>query len=195
MKVKEAFMLRRTLVLAGALLLAFAPGVASAQTYGGGTVAVSDGTVVAGQTITATAGCFTGNVIFTLGDTAVGNGIADLDGNVSVQITIPADLAPGTYTLTATGEACDGSGQRTVTTEITVVAGTGVGDPGTGAPGTGVGTPGAVRVGVGTGTLPRTGAESTFPLLQAGTVLVLVGAGVLFSIRNRRRDVTVTDAS
>ena len=192
-------MLRRTLVLAAALLLAAAPGVASAQTYGGATVAVSDGTVVAGQTIDVSASCFLGNVTFTLqgtdgqvvGDT--GSGIADVDGTARARLTVP-NLAPGTYTITATGDACDGSGPSTATTNITVVGSTEVGQPGGGTGFVPVRTPGPTRG----GTLPRTGAETTFPLLQAGTVLVLVGGGVLFSIRNRRngsRGATVTNES
>ncbi len=190
-------MLRRTLVLAGALLLAFAPGVASAQTYGGATVSPSDSTVVPGQEITVTACCFSGVVEFAIAGRSLGNALAGLDGNVSAVVTIPADLAPGTYQLTATGfSLADFPDELTATTNITLVADTGDGDDDDdddGGTGVGTGRTGVVRGG--TGTLPRTGAETTFPLLQAGTVLVLVGAGVLFSIRNRRRDATVTDQS
>lgn len=189
-------MLRRTLILAGALLLAFAPGVASAQTYGGATVSVSDTTVVPGQEITVTACCFSGSVEFAIAGRALGNAVAGLDGNVSAVVRIPADLAPGTYQLTATGfSLADFPDELTATTNITVVGDTVGDDDDDDDGGTGVGTGRTGVIRGGTGTLPRTGAETTFPLLQAGTVLVLVGAGVLFSIRNRRRDATVTDQS
>lgn len=191
-------MVRRTFVLAAALLLASAPGMASAQTYGGGTVAVSDSTVVPGQTITVTACCFSGVVEFAIAGRSLGSGVAALDGNVSAQVTIPTDLAPGTYPLTATGfSLADFPDELTVTTNITVVGADDVDDDDDDGVGVGPGRTGVVRGG--TGTLPRTGAESTFPLVQTGAVLVLVGAGVLFSIRNRRtgsaRNAAVIDES
>lgn len=159
-------MIKRTLLLAAALALAFIPGVAQAQGYGPGNfVAVGDTTVTPGQTIPVTGCCFAGDVTITLGGRQLGTTTAGADGVFNTTVTVPSDLAPGTYTITATGQNIDGSGQLVLSFPITVVS------------------PGAADTRA--GTLPRTGTDA-FPLAQAGLALVLVGAGAVFSVRNRR---------
>jgi LPXTG-motif cell wall-anchored protein len=166
-------MIKRILLLAAALALVAAPGVAQAQGYedDGDFIAVSDTTVVAGGTITISGCCFVGDVVIDIFSTPqrLGTATANADGVFTATVTIPTDIAPGEHTITATGQNADGSGTLVLRFPITIL-------------GAGAATDG---VRAGTGTLPRTGADS-FPLAQAGLALVLVGAGAVFSVRNRR---------
>ncbi len=167
-------MIKRTLLLAAALALVFTPGVAQAQYDNGNFIAVSDTTVTPGEPVTISGCCFTGQVGIAIvtpsGLRGLGSATPDANGFFTTTVTIPSDLAPGTYTITATGENIDGSGSLVLRFPITILS------------------PDAAdtdRPGRGTGALPRTGADA-FPLAQAGLALVLVGAGAVFSVRNRR---------
>jgi hypothetical protein len=74
------------------------------------------GSLLPGTTITADAGGFkplTEVEAFLQSDPIkVGGEMADADGNVSFQITIPADFPPGDHTLILLGQAPDGSERR-----------------------------------------------------------------------------------
>ena len=163
-------MIKRTLLLAAALALAFIPGVAQAQYDNGDFIAVGDTTVTPGQPVPISGCCFAGEVTLTIAGRSLGTVTADANGVFNTTVTIPSDLAAGDYTITATGQNIDGSGQLVLSFPITVV---------------GAGAADTDRPGRGAGTLPRTGADA-FPLAQGGLALVLVGAGAVFSVRNRR---------
>lgn len=82
-----------------------------------------DGPLVPGSVITAEAGGFkpfTPVQAFLQSEPVlVGEETADADGNVSFQITIPADFLPGAHTLILLGQAPDGS-ERRLTAAITI---------------------------------------------------------------------------
>jgi len=176
-------MLKRALTVGiaiAALLTVAAP--AESQVYPPPTagVFVSDTTVVPGQPIVIQAGGFAPGtpVTFSIGGIVLGTVTADAGGIATLEVDVPADLAPGTYTITATGVAPDGS-PLTVETTITVVAdadddGVADGDDGVGAGGVSVG-----------GGLPRTGSDSV-PLARVAAALVALGGGLLFITRRRR---------
>lgn len=166
-------MVRKMLVLAAALALLAAPGSASAQGYGQANfLTVSDTTPVQGQTITITGCCFSGTVVIDLlpGSRRLATATAGANGVFQVEATIPSDVTPGPYTITATGTALDGSGTLRLSEDITVLP-------------AGAADDGDRRA---AGALPRTGADS-LPLVQIGVALLLVGAGAVLSVRNRRR--------
>jgi LPXTG-motif cell wall-anchored protein len=174
-------MVRKMLVLAAAIALMVTSGSASAQGYGQGNfLTVSDTTPLQGQTITVTGCCYSGTVAIDLLSTPqrLGTATAGADGVFSTQVTIPADTVPGPHAIVATGPALDGSGTLRQSVEITVLA-AGADDDGD--------KPGGVGKGKGkaAGALPRTGADS-LPLVQIGVALVLLGAGAVLSVRNRR---------
>lgn len=168
-------MVRKILVLAAALALLAAPGSAYAQGYGQGNfLTVDDTTPRQGQTITVTGCCYSGSVTIDLFSAPVrlGTATAGADGIFSTEVTIPVNTTPGPHTLTATGAALDGSGVLTQSVELTVLA-------------AGAADDGKVAGKGKTGALPRTGADS-LPLVQIGVALVLLGAGAVLSVRNRR---------
>lgn len=91
----------------------------------------------------------------------------DATGAFSAQVTIPDGLAPGPHTLTA---ECDAEGNVS-TTDVTITT-SGSEPPG----GTdGIGSP-----------LPRTGSDSTEPLVVFGGIAVLAGAAFVLASRRRR---------
>lgn len=166
-------MFRKTVLLASAMVLMAFPGVAHAQGYGTANfLAVSDSTVVRGQTIVVTGCCFEGTVDIDIESEPqrLGQASAGSDGVFSLTVTIPSDATLGAHAITAAGEALNDSGRLKLSTPITVVAVSAVGDKG----GTGS-----------KGDLPRTG-ETTIPLVQLGGVLVLAGAGMVLAVRSRR---------
>lgn len=173
-------MFRKTLLLAAAMILMAFPGIAAAQGYGTANfLSVSDTTPVPGQTIVISGCCFEGTVAVDfesepqrLAETTPGS-----TGELSLSATIPADAALGTHSITATGEALDGSETLKLSAPITVVAASASG---------GAAARGEASTGGASGNLPRTGAESTFPLVQLGVALVLAGGGLLLALRNRR---------
>lgn len=165
-------MMKKTLVLAVALLIAMA-GTAAAQTYppaGGGPVTVSDTTPTPGQAVTIVASGFQPgtDVTFMLYSQPVnlGTATADAAGTATLQATIPANIAPGTHTIEATGTGTDGL-PRTVTLQITVVA------PG----------------GAGVGDLPRTGSDSAIPMSQIAVGAIALG-GLMVLVAGKRRNRT-----
>ena len=167
-------MIKKTLLLAAALLFTTV-GVAHAQDAyppdGGAAITVSDTTPAPGQTITIVARGFQPgtDVTFTLYSQPVnlGTATADAAGNATLQATIPANIAPGTHTIEATGIGADGL-PRTVTLQITVVA------PGGGA---------------GAGDLPRTGSDSAIPMSQIAVGAIALG-GLMVLVAGKRRNRT-----
>ena len=130
-------------------------------------IQTSDSTVSPGQPITVAGCCIAGEVTITFESVVLGTTTASpADGSFSVQVTIPADASPGTHTITASGQAFDGSGPVVYSTTVTV--------SGAAAP-TGAG-------------LPRTGSSSTIPLTRVAIMLVVVGSA--FVIGARRRSTT-----
>ena len=162
-------------LLAGIIALAFAAGGALAQEYGPstsqGALNVSPDAVRPGQSTTVSGSGMAANapVTVSLGSTTLGTTTADSAGRFSLQVTIPANQAPGRYTLSARGAAPDG-GTRVLTAQITVL------DPSGGSPSGGPS---------GGGTLSRTGSSSTIPLTVLAVTLVLVGAAIVALLRRR----------
>lgn len=165
-------MFRKTVLVALAMTLLAAPGVATAQGYGTGNfLAVGDTTVTAGQSIVVTGCCFEATVEVAIESVpqVLGQATAGDDGTFSLTVTIPDDAPLGPHSITATGQSLADSAILRLSTPITVVAAA-AGDGGaTGAK----------------GDLPRTG-ESTLPLVQLGGILVLAGAGMALAVRSRR---------
>lgn len=169
-------MLKRIAVLAVAAVgLTAAPAAAQQYPPNEISVSVSDTTPCPGDVVTAS-GTFRGEnfepglpVVVTLdGSTELGTPVAGDDGTFSLEITIPADLT-GSHTITATGTANNGE-------PVTGNADFTVGDcdvTTTTAPG---------------GALPRTGSNSTMPLVRAGVALAALGGVLLaFAAKRRRR--------
>lgn len=153
-----------TLAGAVALLLALLASPAGAQDYppaGGPSVTVEPSTVVAGGDVTVTISGFAPADVTIAFNPTLGTITADANGAGSGTFTIPADTAPGDYTLTAT------QGDLVASTGLTVVA----------AAADGVAAPGA---------LPRTGSDSSLPLAQTAIAAVAVG-GLMVIAGNRRR--------
>jgi len=157
-------MLKKVVLLAAALVLVTA-GTAAAQDYppAGDTVTVSDTTVEPGQSITLSARTFQAGstVTFTLFSAPVvlGTATANSSGVATITATIPANTAPGTHTIEATG-VDEAGNPLTVTTTITVLGGA--------------------------ADLPTTGSASTTPMTQVA-LAVLAGGGLLVLLANRRR--------
>ena len=98
---------------------------------------------------------------------AIGEVLTDDTGAFSTEITIPAGVAPGAHTITV---GCDAQGNVS-TTDITITTGAPPPPGGT----DGIGSP-----------LPRTGSDSTEPLVVLGAVAVLGGAAFVLAGRRRR---------
>ncbi|HEX6423260.1 MAG TPA: LPXTG cell wall anchor domain-containing protein [Acidimicrobiales bacterium] len=124
------------------------------------------GEVVDVQARTFAAGA---EVTVSLGETAIGSAAADGSGIASVKATIPADAARGDYDLTASGQAPDGS-TLTLSTKITVADGCGA----------------AAAPAAPAGSLPRTGDDSSIPLVRLGLALAALG-GVITALAAKRR--------
>jgi LPXTG-motif cell wall-anchored protein len=166
-------MVRRLIAVASLVIVAMAA-PAAAQQYppAVNSFTVSDTTPTPGQTITGEARTFAAGatVTITLGAEAVdvASGPADGAGVATMPITIPADTALGANTLTASGDAPDGS-TLTLTVRLNVVSADGAGDD-AGA----------------TGSLPRTGDDSSIPLAKIGLALAAIG-GVITAVAAKRR--------
>lgn len=104
------------------------------------------------------------------GDVAIGSATADGAGVATAQATIPADTAKGPNTITATGQAPDGSA-LSLSTDIEVADGCGAAAPAPEAP---------------SGALPRTGDDSSIPLARLGLGLAALG-GVVMAVAAKRR--------
>lgn len=155
------------LALCALLLLAAAPALAQYPPDVTTTVAVSDTTVVPGETITVTGEGFAPGtrVTITLDDTQV-LAVAAVrdDGRFSAQVTIPEDIAPGVHKITAAGVDAEGQ-PRGFDIFITVVA------PAVAAPAP---------------ALVTTGLELTTGSALALALLTL-GAAALYAARRRER--------
>ncbi|MGH9213812.1 MAG: hypothetical protein ACRD2C_24535 [Acidimicrobiales bacterium] len=165
-------MLKRIAVFAVAAIgLTAAPAAAQQYPPDVNSVTVSDTTPCPGDVVTVS-GTVAGEgfeegttVVVTLdGATQLGTPSVGADGTFSLDVTIPADLT-GEHTIVATGTGSDVSLSATFevgdcdATTTTVAAG---------------------------GSLPRTGSNSTMPLVRAGLALAAVG-GVLLAIAAKRR--------
>ncbi len=174
-------MVRRLFVAATLALVALAA-PAAAQQYppAVNSFTVSDTTPTPGQTITADARTFASGstVTMDLSDGApatispsaaatLATATADGSGVVTTDVTIPADTALGAHTLTASGEAPDGS-PLSLTVSLNVVPADGTGG------------------GAATGDLPRTGDDSSIPLAKLGLALAALG-GVITAVAAKRR--------
>lgn len=150
-------------VVIGLFLLAMMTMPALAQDYppDAPSVAVSDTTVVAGETITvSSSGWLPGSdvtVTFLTTSEVLGTAEVGADGAFQTRVTIPSDASPGVHTLRVTGTGADGE-PASVDIRITVEAVAAA--------------------------LPVTGLN-----LTVGTVLstVLIAAGVTALLISRRR--------
>lgn len=166
----------KRLFAAAVMAVLFMAAPAAAQQYppAVNSLTVSDTTPTPGQTITIEGRTFAGGatVTVTLSSEPVvlGSAAADPSGVVTLQGTIPASTPLGQHTITAVGQAPDGS-ELTVSVSINVVAADGADgaddDPAGGA-------------------LPRTGDDSSIPLAKVGIVLAAIG-GVITAIAAKRR--------
>jgi hypothetical protein len=160
-----ALMLRRSLRMAGfalmglfALFLMAGPAHAGEYTPPPGIV-VDDPTPDPGGQVTVTGeSCEVGaTVTISLGGVVVGTAVVGADGTFTATFTVPADTAPGTYEVSVTNCA-------------TEVLGT------------------TITVGGPQGTaLPRTGSNSTEPLVRTGVVLVAAGVVLVYAVRRRQQ--------
>lgn len=179
-------------------ILALAAGPAAAQAcypIGQGTptcpappgLTVSDDTLVAGQSFTATARGFRPGtlVTFTIDGVVLGTAIADAQGVASATLTIPAGIGAGRRTLVATGIGADGR-PLVLSLVITIAAAGGTGDDaddgedGTGSSGTS-GSGGSK----GDGSLAKTGAV-VVPTTVVGVGLVASGLVLRRSVKRRK---------
>ena len=162
-------MIRKTLAL-GALLLSLIIVGAPPSSAGGGPsdyadciVTVDPSSFQAGDTVTVSGEdlepSFTTTIEFD--GVEVGTATTDATGAFSVDVTIPSDAAEGAHTISAT---CDAAGNIS-STDVSVTVSSSVANPG--------------------GPLPRTGSDSTEPLVVAGVLALL--AGVAFVVVARRR--------
>lgn len=176
-------MIKRITILAAAMLMFWAA-PSAAQYSPPFTGEVDDTTVEAGDTITVSGECpdadeviasFDGEVIATI---PVGD-----DDSYSGPVTIPADTAPGTYTLSLDcgGEVLD------ITITVDGDDGGPGQEPGPGGDGPGQQPgPGGDDTGSDAGPLARTGAPVDSLVMLAGALLVLGAATVLLTTKRRR---------
>jgi LPXTG-motif cell wall-anchored protein len=169
-------MIRRCLLavsLVGAMVVVAAPAGAQQYPPAANFIALSDTTLVPGQTFTITAGVFLpgSTVTFTfLSDPVnLGSAIANAVGTASASATVPVDAPLGAHTVTASGQSADGP--LTLSASVTVVPAAGAGGAGAGA---------------GAGNLPRTGDDTSIPLTRVAAVLLAGGGVLVFTARRRR---------
>jgi LPXTG-motif cell wall-anchored protein len=159
-----------------ALVLMAAPAAAQQYPPAVNSLTVSDTTPTPGQTIGIEGRTFAAGATVTVtlasDPVVIGTAAADPSGVVSLQATIPAATPLGLHTITATGQAPDGS-ELSVSVSITVVAADGTGDSATG------------------GSLPRTGDDSSIPLAKVGLALAAIGGVVTAVAAKRRKSATL----
>ena len=126
-------------------------------------VAVDDDSPEPGDTITITGESWPAGAEVTVlfGDDEVGTTTAGEDGTWSFEYTIPADLEEGDYAVSA--EGCE-------TGEV-------------------LGTTVTVEEGAAPADIPRTGSNSTEPLVRTGAVLLAAGAVLVYAVRRRSQAV------
>ena len=110
-----------------AFALALPMSAAWAQYPPGNIITIDDPTAVVGQTLTASACCFTGTVNWTAQSTprSVGTSIADGNGVATITFTVPSDFDNGTHTLFASGFDLNGA-PITLSTTFTVSGASGL---------------------------------------------------------------------
>jgi LPXTG-motif cell wall-anchored protein len=155
-------MIKRILLLAGALLVVFAAPAAAQYAPGGVTSDVN------GRNITLEAcGYAPGSTVtFSTGGTVLGSATAGSDGCAVGNFVISGNIASGNVSITASGTGANGAALNQSTTVQ--------------LPGQGAGNQGQ-----GQGNLPRTGSNLTVPLSMAGAALIALGGFVVMT--NRRR--------
>jgi len=129
-------------------------------------VAVDDDSPEPGDTITISGSNWEPGATATIlvGGAEVGTATVGEDGTWTFEHTIPNDMEPGVYEVTADG--CE-SGD-VLSTTITVTA------PAAAAP----------------AAIPRTGSSSTEPLVRTGAVLIAAGAVLVYAVRRRHQAAT-----
>ena len=159
-------MIRRTLLLAGVLLLALAV-PAHAQTYTPG-VTTDRSTVTPGGSVGVSACCFPpgSTVTFSVGGVVLGLAIANANGVAAGTFTVPSTVAAGT---SATVTASSGAISQT-SGALTVSGGTSA-------------TTASVSG------LPATGSGLALPLSIVSAVLIAAGGLVMLGGRRRHADV------
>lgn len=163
-------MVKRLIATAAlAVVLMAAPAAAQQYPPAVNSLTISDTTPTPGQTIDIQGRTFAGTVTITLASdpVVIATGTADADGIVTLQATIPANTPLGAHTITAAGQAPDGS-ELSLSVSINVVPADGAGDGG------------------GSGSLPRTGDDSSIPLAKLGVALAALG-GVITAVAAKRR--------
>jgi hypothetical protein len=162
-------MIRRLLLLAGALVLLMAT-PAHAQ-YSPGVI-TNPQTVVAGNGVEVAACCFQPGttVTFMVGGATLGTAIANPSGVAGGVFVVPASAGSGALTITASG--VDAAGNPVTQTGAITVSG------------------GTTATTAGVGGLPVTGSDSALPLSLLAAGLVVVGATTLFVVRTRRESVS-----
>jgi hypothetical protein len=117
--------------------------------------------LTAGQKVTLTGSGYAPNSTVTLvvysSPVTLGTVVADANGNFSVEVTVPANLANGTHYLVATGVDAQGNTRNLVIT---------------------------VTVSGGVATLATTGFDAV-PVAVGGALVLLVGGGLLVGARRR----------
>lgn len=169
-------MLKRIAVLAGALVaLAAAPATAEGYPPGDNLLTVSDTSPCPGDTVTITAQTFIPGtpVELSLDTTHLGSPVADGEGVVTIETTIPEGTALGDHIVTAIGGGIEEADLH-LTSTIDVVSCDAA------APTT------VASSGGGSGGLPTTGSDSTMMLLRVGLALAALG-GVLLAVTTKRR--------
>ena len=143
------------------------------QVQAGGELNVSGNCSIEGEDVT-----------FTLGDITLGTVTPDENGDFSATFTVPADLAPGTYTLAGTcGDQLVAEG----TVEV-LGAGGSNGGGGAGAGGVNNGSSGGTSGGsTNTGSTPlaRTGFDAR-PVVTLGAAALVLGGAAVYGSRRRR---------
>jgi LPXTG-motif cell wall-anchored protein len=163
----------KRLFAAAAMAILFMAAPAAAQQYppAVNSLTVSDTTPTPGQTISIEGRTFaegaTVTVTLASDPVVIGSAAADPSGVVTLDATIPAATPLGQHTITAVGQASDGS-ELSVSVSITVVAADGTGDAAAG------------------GSLPRTGDDSSIPLAKVGVALAAIG-GLVTAVAAKRR--------
>jgi hypothetical protein len=172
-------MIRKCLVVASLVAsLAVVATPAEAQQYppAANFIALSDTTLVPGQTFTITAGVFlpgsTVTATFLSDPVNLGSAVADAVGTASLQATVPSDATLGAHTVQVDGESADGP--LSLSASVTIVAAGG-------------------GAGAGGGGLARTGDDSSIPLARVAAVLVAGGGALVFAARRRRNGRRVSD--
>lgn len=173
-------MVRRMIAIAALLVIAV-PTAAQAQYTPSPLLSISLSSTVAGpgDTITVeTSGWEPGSEVqITLepGGRVLATVIADDTGTAVAEVTIPTDLAPGEYTITASGIDAEGN-PGSVSAGVVIVDDDAVIVP--------PGVPRATPPTATTGILPLTGS-STSQLVLAGMALLVAGLGAAFVAHRR----------